>query len=243
MAIIDHEKNVILTKNGLGFYVLNRVLADDFCFEPPCSIKMANVEQACSLGAFSYIVSGYLCGVEIGRYCSFGEDVQIGRQNHPLSWLSTSPFLYLDNSQILDATAHQFSDVTMHEAAFLSEPATILRKTVIKNDVWVGQSAIINAGVTIENGAIIAAGSVVTRNVPAYAIVGGNPATIIRYRFPPHIIARLEDIQWWRFSPQQIKGITINNIQQAIIEFERLNQIATEYIPQRKIIAEFFTYN
>lgn len=211
MILITPEKLNILKQHGLDFYAPNRVLAPDFSFEPPCSLKFTSVEHGCSLGAFSYIVSGFLCGVDIGRYCSFGENIQIGRQNHPMDWLSTSPFLYLNNKEILDVNA-EFDASLLTVTPAHQKPATQLKKTTIKNDVWIGHGAIVNAGVTIENGAIVAAGSVVTKDVPAYAIVGGNPAKLIRYRFPPDIIIQLQHRQWWQYSPEQIKSEPIYDI-------------------------------
>jgi chloramphenicol O-acetyltransferase type B len=240
MIHITPEKLTILKNHGLDFYVPDRPIAGDFSFEPPCSIKFTTIEQACSMGAFSYIVSGFLCGVNIGRYCSIGENVQIGRQNHPVAWLSTSPFLYLNNKDILGVDSH-FDLCLMNEPANLSAPPTSLRTTTIKNDVWIGHGAIINAGVTINNGAVVAAGSVVTRDVPPYAIVGGNPAQIIRYRFPEQTIAVLEHLQWWRFSPKQIAGWPINDIEQLINRLKASKDSLPAYMPAKCQIQNLLT--
>ena len=237
--IVSTENLLILKENGLDFYGLNRPIADDFSFEPPCSVKFTTIEQGCSLGAFSYIVSGFLCGVEIGRYCSFGENVQIGRQNHPMHWLSTSPFLYLNNKDILDVGG-KFDEKTLTETPSYPEPATQLNKTVIKNDVWVGHGAIINAGVTIENGAVVAAGAVVTKDVPAYAIVGGNPAKLIRYRFSADVIEQLQTYRWWRYAPEQIKNKPIYNM---ALFAEQLDEFASSndaYLSEMVFIHQLF---
>ena len=82
----------------------------------------------------------------------------------------------------------------------------------IGNDVWIGQNVTINRGVKIGNGAIIAAFSVVTKDVPAYAIVGGNPAKIIKLRFSPKEIEELQDIQWWNYEPKFFMNMDIENI-------------------------------
>jgi acetyltransferase-like isoleucine patch superfamily enzyme len=238
--IVTPESLSILKENGLDFYGSNRSIADDFSFEPPCSVKFTTIEQGCSLGAFSYIVSGYLCGVAIGRYCSFGENVQIGRQNHPMHWLSTSPFLYLNNKDILDVD-DKYDEKILTETPKYPEPATQLKKTIIKNDVWVGHGAIINAGVSIENGAVIAAGAVVTKDVPAYAIVGGNPAKLIRYRFSSDVIDQLQACRWWQYSPEQIKNKPLYNMVLFIEQLEEFSSTINDaYLSETIFIQQLF---
>ena len=75
----------------------------------------------------------------------------------------------------------------------------------IGSDVWIGSRAIILSGITIGNGAVIGAGAIVTRDVPPYAIVAGNPARLIRYRFPPETIAALEEIAWWDWPADKVE--------------------------------------
>ena len=239
MGIVTPERLSLLQENGLDFYGVNRVISDDFCFEPPCSVKFMTVEQECSLGAFSYAVSGFLCGVDIGRYCSFGEDVQIGRQNHPMGWLSTSPFLYLNNKDIVNVDTSFDDNILTHQPVYPVAP-TQLKKTTIQNDVWVGHGAIINAGVTIENGAIIAAGSVVTKDVSAYAIVGGSPAKLIRYRFPAETIIQLQNGKWWQYSPEQLKELSVFDINLSIKELEGLANNVEPYVAERIHVKQLF---
>ncbi|MEK6218686.1 MAG: hypothetical protein N2B59_05975 [Psychrobacter sp.] len=101
MISITNEMVKTLRSNGLDIVGQGRNLPKDFIFAQPSGIKRAEIGQQVELGAFSYIVSGYLCGVTIGNYCSFGEDVQIGRQSHPIDWVSTSPFTYMRSENIL----------------------------------------------------------------------------------------------------------------------------------------------
>ena len=150
--------------------------------EAPGSLKWTDYEHSIEMGAFSYQVSGYCFAARIGRYCSFGEEVQIGRQNHPMSWVSTSPAFYLGDK--LFELGHGFAwSKEYHEFKFSFEgPPTKVRITEIGNDVWIGHGAYIAAGVTIGDGAVVGANAVVTKDVPPYAVVAGNPATIKRWR-------------------------------------------------------------
>lgn len=121
----------------------------------------------------------------IGRYCSIAAEVRfiMNGGNHPTNWLTTYPFPIFGRG--------------WEEAMPAEWPAR--GDTVVGNDVWIGYGAIIMPGVRIGDGAIIATVAVVTKDVPSYAIVGGNPATILRYRFKEETIARLLAIRWWEW--------------------------------------------
>ena len=172
--------------------------------EAPGSLKWTNYEHSIELGAFSYQVSGYCFAARIGRYCSFGEQVQIGRQNHPMNWVSTSPAFYLGDQ--LFSLGDGFAGAQeYHDYRFSFEgPPTRVKVTTIGNDVWIGHGAYIAAGVTIHHGAVVAANAVVTKDVPAYAVVAGNPAVIKRWRIDPNIISGMLRSRWWRFAPWQL---------------------------------------
>ena len=117
---------------------------------------------------------------KIGRYCSFAKNVYIYNANHPLGVKSTHPFFY-------------------NPSLGYVETEQIARRHIqIGNDVWVGQNAIILASVTqIGDGAVIGAGAVVTKNVPDFAVVVGNPAKVVRYRFSEETIRKLKQERWW----------------------------------------------
>ena len=180
--------------------------------EAPASLKWTQYEHSLELGAFSYHVSGYCFAARIGRYCSFGEATQIGRQNHPTSWASTSPAFYLgdrlfDLGEDFDAADHY------HNYKFSFDgPPTRVKITTIGNDVWIGHGAYICAGVTIGDGAIVAAHAVVTRDVPAYAVVAGNPAVIKKLRLQPALITPMLRSQWWQFAPWQIDHLDPSDV-------------------------------
>lgn len=186
------------------------LIAADCVFEPPCSLKWMQIPFSLHLGAFSYAVSGFYFGCRIGRYVSIGENVQIGRHAHPTGWASTSPVFYQPHAAVLDLPL---------DAAAAVGPPQFMREgegqpielTTIGNDVWIGHGAFIKPGVSIGDGAVIGAQSVVTRDVPSYAIVAGAPATIRKYRFGDDVIADMQRIGWWRYAFWDLAGAPITD--------------------------------
>lgn len=201
---------VVLTKELInrlrsqGVTTLHRpcaTLPDNTVFEPPCSFKWMNIEHSLYLGAFSYAVSGYYFGCRIGRYCSIGEEVQIGRHPHPLHYFSTSPFFYQPYQSILDQELPEGIQLDCCTDFKKKSPPVIAKTTTIGNDVWIGHGAFILPGVNIGDGAVIAVMSVVTKDVPPYAVVAGAPARIKKYKVPENQIEPLLQSRWWDFAP------------------------------------------
>ncbi|MEL7256575.1 MAG: CatB-related O-acetyltransferase [Pseudomonadota bacterium] len=194
--------------------------------EAPASLKWTQYELSLSLGAFSYQVSGYCAAAKIGRYCSFGENVQIGRQNHPLTWASTSPAFYLKDRlfQVGDgfAGAKAFESYTFQN----TQPPTKIRKTEIGHDVWIGHGAMIAAGVQVGSGAIVAAGASVAKDVPPYTVVAGNPAVPKKTRVPEDMIEALQKSRWWRFAPWQLSHLDMADMPGFLKGVEEMTDVA-----------------
>lgn len=149
--------------------------------------------DSCTFGDHTYIQKkASLFNVDIGKYCSIASGVSIGPGLHNIEGISTHPVFYLKNTPL--AKTYCENDL------FISS-----KRTSIGHDVWIGEKAVILDGLTIGTGAIIAAGAVVTKNVPPYAIYGGVPAKLIRYRFAEDISYKLLNSCWWNNEENEIE--------------------------------------
>ncbi|PWG00323.1 CatB-related O-acetyltransferase [Levilactobacillus bambusae] len=156
-----------------------------------------------NIGCHSYTNSELSLTSKIGRYSSVGPHVQIMGSQHAVNRFSVSPLTYWDvKPEYGKDSENQFNPVPFNDLGGDDK-----RKVTIGNDVWVGQDVLFKAGVTVGDGAIIGARAVVTKNVPPYAIIGGVPAKVIRYRYPRYIIDKLLELQWWNYSIRDFKGI------------------------------------
>lgn len=167
-----------------------------------------------NIGRYSYV--GYDCEVyncDIGSFCSIANGFIAGGAKHPIDWVSTSPVFYNVNG----GTGYHLGNNEIE----------LVKRTIIGHDVWIGSRVIVMQGVKIGNGAIIGAGSVVTKDVPPYAIVAGCPAKVIRYRFDDNIINKLETLKWWNLSDNQLTKLS-KWIGNPIVFIERCKEISLQ---------------
>ncbi|MBB1609052.1 MULTISPECIES: CatB-related O-acetyltransferase [unclassified Pseudomonas] len=184
--------------------------------EAPARIGEADFklrDQELHIGAFAVLRKTLFHRVShIGRYVTTGQDsrVGLGARAHPLDWLSTNSVQYEPGFfDRFDAPRLRYESVGDSD-------------TWIGNDVFIGEGAAVLSGVKVHDGAVVAAMSVVTRDVPPYAIVAGSPAKIVRYRFAPDICERLQASRWWDLAPQQVAALPMNRIEDALERIEAL---------------------
>jgi acetyltransferase-like isoleucine patch superfamily enzyme len=158
-------------------------------FEGFNSAVFCHFQGPLEIGLKSYVAyhSFVGCRCKIGRYVSIGMNATIGPGNHPMNWL-TSHNIGLFRSAFPEP---------IDEAARVQTLKSLETTLSVGHDVWIGANAFVKSGLTVGHGAVIAAGAVVVKDVPPYAIVGGNPARMMRMRFPDVIIERLLASEWW----------------------------------------------
>lgn len=172
-----------------------------------------------AVGSFSYTKSYFPPqDLKIGRYCAIAENVKIMGSSHPVDRLSMSGFCY--------SRAAPFGifekDISID---FPKKPPGLevnFAFATIGNDVWIGEGVLLKRGVTIGNGAVIAARSVVTKDVPPYAIVAGSPAVIKKYRFSDDLIQNLLASEWWKYKYTDFKGLDFLNPEIFVSQLEEL---------------------
>lgn len=176
------------------FLKLHGVALSNAKIHKTCKIEAGSVVINSSFEKYSFC--GYNCKIidtEIGSFCSIADGVVIGGAEHPIDWVSSSPVFYAGR----DSVKKKFS-VFKREAN---------KKTNIGCDVWIGERAIIKAGVNIGTGAVIAMGAVVTKDIEPYEIVGGVPARHIGNRFDDELIGKLLDSKWWEMDEERLETV------------------------------------
>ena len=148
-----------------------------------------------------------LINVDMGSFCAFGKNVIVGGAPHTMDWISISTVFNANKDDLKKKfSKHKFQFDTV---------------TIIGNDVWIGDNALLKTGVSVGDGAVIGMGSVVTRDVPSYEIWAGNPAKCIRKRFNDNEIKELLDMKWWEWEDDKILRYApyFNNVPELIKKY------------------------
>jgi acetyltransferase-like isoleucine patch superfamily enzyme len=201
-------------KLGLNAYVNGAKINGDFSAKENCKLFQCSIRGSVKMGRFSSLWGPNLDltigenRIEIGSFCSIARNVSIQSYNHNFKKITT---YYIGKNLFKERWENE----------------TVTKGDIqIKNDVWIGAHCVILGGVTINNGAIVAANSVVTKDVPAYSIVGGTPAKVIGSRFDEKTIDELEKSKWWDWEISKLKmekDLFLNELDIDILEKSHKN--------------------
>lgn len=214
-------------------------LRDDSWLEPPLFIASSmHSGTFLQVGAFCSVSGGLIGHCTVGRYCAFAPEVIIGAHEHPTDWLSVSRVTHVE-------ALHGWNDFVnpgegARTRANFRPYAGSTRATRIGNDVWIGQRALIRAGISIGDGAIVAAGSVVTKDVAPYTVVGGTPAKVIKQRFPDALVERLLAARWWQYNVYDFDRLPYDRVEAALdaIEQQVAERAIKPYAPAKITAAD-----
>ncbi len=202
--IISHVKRKYILNTDIKkkhISIGRKAIVIDTQFEESGNNSIGPLSQVrhCHIGRYSYVgADSQLSYANVGRFCSIGDKVSCALGVHPLDWASTHPAFYSKKYNLIS------SEVMFNEYSYTDKNHNFMID--IGHDVWIGSNTVILGGVHIGHGAVIAAGAVVTKDVPPYAIVGGVPARVIRNRFDDDTIRKLLDLQWWNKNEEWLKS-------------------------------------
>ncbi len=178
------------------------------------------------MGVGSYSWSPLDSSITIGRFCSIARGLNIIGGRHPIEALTTSSVMYDRHFSIVNFIEDEFGYVHPKNPN-KQKPFSVK----IGNDVWIGANVTLPRNVNIGNGAVIAANSIVTKDVLPYTIIGGNPAKLIKYRFDSETIQRLLASKWWEYNLKDISSLNMNDPVSFLNDFNPMDIEKLKMIP------------
>jgi phosphonate metabolism protein (transferase hexapeptide repeat family) len=185
---------------------MKKILSEEPLVHPTANARDCTLGRYTDIGArtillevevadYSYIVNdSNIAYTKIGKFCSIAAMTRINPGNHPMHRASQAHFTY---------RASSYFPGEADDADFFEWRRA--HRVVIGHDVWIGHGAVVLPGRNLGDGAVIAAGSIVTKDVMPYTIIAGNPARPIRQRFPTQVAARMEKLAWWHWSHERLR--------------------------------------
>ena len=196
--------------------------------------------QCSHIGAFTYInTNTYLRAQSVGRFTLIGPNLMAGMPEHSIK--AISPHIMFPQYDCLwtnEFTTFQHDTKTIRKIRKHTEEDVNKEGIVIGNDVWIGANVVILRGVKIGDGAVVAAGAVVTKDVPPYTIVGGVPGKTIKMRFSEKQVERLMKLKWWKYGPDIYKGVDIFDIDNALEVAEKRVQDGLKLYDEGKVVVD-----
>jgi virginiamycin A acetyltransferase len=225
MLFVEYERN---TSTGNSRRLSN---CESFILSPMSEVRDTEIEGSYELGTYSSVnrsvlmkgggisSQSYVSDTILGPYTLVGARVSIGGFEHPKNWLSIHCF------QWGQSTSHwKISIEAQRRLEVNSKPTP--RQTIIGPDCWIGNNSVVLSSVEIGTGAIIGAGSVVTKNVPPYSISVGNPAKVIGTRFNEDIISELLELKWWELDIEEVSQLAYTDIDSSLATLRKIrNQL------------------
>jgi len=188
-----------------------------------------------SVGSFSYSYSMLPEGFSMGRYCSISSGLRFLDSTHPLETVTSSAMTFRPRNRLFKP----YITPTLAEYAQRFAVGGTKPYPTLGHDVWIGADVTLAMGIRIGTGAVVASGSIVTRDVPPYAIVAGNPATIKRQRFPDELAARLLASEWWELAPAFVFNAEFTDPARLCDRIEHERESIERFVPRALDAAAF----
>ncbi len=206
-TLVNHSFEPLI-ENGTARIGHGTLLSDVECLGPVsigdrCSVRRTQLGR--------YFATGNYCQItdcQIGSFCSFGDNIILNAGNHPKNWLTTH--LFATNPNFWN-WVKEYSTAPKSKLSFVWR-----RPSKIGNDVCISNNVVVLTGITIGDGVLIGANSVVTEDVPPYCVVAGVPATIKSKRFDENTIQRLRNSKWWDNPIEILLGLPLNDVQRTL---------------------------